>query len=114
MSTNIYDSANQIEREIRQLPEFLALKEAFELVKQNEETFELFKQFQEMQMNLHQKQMEGLEISEEDVTQAQEIAEKVQASLLISDLMAKEQAFSIVVNDLNRIIMKPVQEIYEG
>ena len=114
MSTNIYDSANQIEREIRQLPEFLALKEAFELVKQNEETFELFKQFQEMQMNFHQKQMEGLEISEEDVTQAQEIAEKVQASLLISDLMTKEQAFSIVVNDLNRIIMKPVQEIYEG
>ena len=30
--SNIYDSANQIEREIRELPEFKALKEAYEKV----------------------------------------------------------------------------------
>lgn len=35
--SNIYDSANQIEREIRELPEFKALKEAYEKVQANEE-----------------------------------------------------------------------------
>ncbi len=41
--SNIYDSANQIEREIRELPEFKALKEAYEKVQANEEAHKLFK-----------------------------------------------------------------------
>lgn len=49
--SNIYDSANQIEREIRELPEFKALKEAYEKVQANEEAHKLFKDFQAMQSN---------------------------------------------------------------
>ncbi|MGX6971320.1 YlbF family regulator [Vagococcus bubulae] len=112
MSNNIYDSANQIEREIRQMDEFLALSEAFDAVKANEEAFELFKAFQELQMTLQQKQMQGEEFSDEDAQKAQEMAEKVQEEALIQDLMQKEQAFSMIVNDLNRIIMQPVQDLY--
>ena len=33
MTVNIYDSANQIEREIRQLPEFEELKATYEAIK---------------------------------------------------------------------------------
>lgn len=112
MTVNIYDSANQIEREIRQLPEFLALKEAFDVVKADEEAYALFKQFQNLQVELQQKQMQGEEFSDEDAQQAQELAGKVQESGLINDLMTKEQTFSMIVNDLNRIIMKPIQELY--
>ena len=43
--SNIYDSANQIEREIRELPEFKALEEAYAKVKANEEAHQLFKDF---------------------------------------------------------------------
>lgn len=113
MTANIYDSANQIEREIRQMDEFIALKEAFDAMKKEEESFNLFQSFQELQMELQQKQMQGLELSEEDVLQAQEMAAKVQEAEVIQDLMQKEQTFSMIVNDLNRIIMKPVQELYQ-
>ncbi|MDF0479278.1 YlbF family regulator [Vagococcus sp. PNs007] len=112
MTVNIYDSANQIEKEIRELPEFLALKEAFEGVKADEATFKLFKEFQTLQMELQQKQMQGQEFSEDDAKLAQELAEKVQESDLINELMTKEQAFSMIINDLNRVIMKPIQELY--
>ncbi|MGY3703634.1 hypothetical protein BW731_06635 [Vagococcus martis] len=112
MSNNIYDSANQIEREIRQMDEFLALSSAFDAVKADQEAFELFKAFQELQMTLQQKQMQGEEFSDEDAQKAQEMAEKVQGEALIQDLMQKEQAFSMIVNDLNRIIMQPVQDLY--
>ena len=44
--SNIYDSANQIEREIRELQEFKALEEAYAKVKANEEAHRLFKDFQ--------------------------------------------------------------------
>ncbi|MGO3732404.1 MAG: YlbF family regulator [Vagococcus sp.] len=112
MSQNIYDSANQIEREIRQMDEFKALELAFATMKEDEAAFDLFKNFQALQMELQQKQMQGLEFSEEDAQQAQEMAEKVQQAEVIQDLMQKEQAFSMIVNDLNRIIMQPVQELY--
>ena len=52
--SNIYDSANQIEREIRELPEFKALKEAYEKVQANEEAHKLFKDFQAMQIELQE------------------------------------------------------------
>jgi len=109
MTVNIYDSANQIEREIRDLPEFTALQAAFAAVKENTESFELFRGFQGLQQNLQQKQMAGEEFSEEDAQQAQEFAVKVQADELINDLMLKEQTFSVIINDLNQIIMKPIQ-----
>lgn len=112
MTVNIYDSANQIEREIREMPEFLALKEAFDKVKASNEDFTLFKEFQQLQVELQQKQMQGEDFTDEDAKQAQALAEKVQGSDLINDLMTKEQSFSTIINDLNRIIMTPIQELY--
>jgi cell fate (sporulation/competence/biofilm development) regulator YlbF (YheA/YmcA/DUF963 family) len=82
-------------------------------MKAETESFELFKQFQELQIDLQQKQMQGIEFSEEDAKQAQEMAMKVQETAVIQELMQKEQAFSMIINDLNRIIMKPVQELYD-
>lgn len=114
MTVNIYDSANQIEKEIRELPEFIALKEAFGAVKASETDFELFKKFQNLQVELQEKQMQGLDFTDEDAASAQTLAEEVQKSELINDLMAKEQTFSTIVNDLNRIIMTPIQELYAG
>ncbi len=60
------------------------------------------------------KQMRGEDFSDEDASQAQALAEKVQQEELINELMVKEQAFSVIINDLNRIIMTPIRELYEG
>ena len=110
--SNIYDSANQIEREIRELPEFKALKEAYEKVQANEEAHKLFKDFQAMQIELQEKQMSGQEFSDEDAMKAQEMAVKTQSEEVINDFMQKEQGFSTIINDLNRIIMTPVRDLY--
>ena len=41
--SNIYDTANQIERELRELDEFKALQAAYEEVKADEAAYTLFK-----------------------------------------------------------------------
>lgn len=112
--SNIYDSANQIEREIRTLPEFLSLKEAFEQVKAEPEAYQLFQDFQALQMELQEKTMKGEEFSEEDAKNAQEMAEKVQSQAVINELMQKEQTFSLIMNDLNKIIMTPIRDLYSN
>ncbi|KAF1303362.1 MULTISPECIES: YlbF family regulator [Enterococcus] len=109
---NIYDTANQLEKEIRESEHFGELRASFDRLKENEEAFALFKEFQTLQQELQTKMMAGEEVSEEDAQRAQAMAERVQKEELINQLMQKEQAFSTVVNDLNRIIMGPVRELY--
>ncbi|MGY3765512.1 YlbF family regulator [Vagococcus vulneris] len=113
MTVNIYDTANQLEKEIRETEEYKALQLAFTNMKADGAVYELFKEFQMLQMTLQQKQMQGMEISDEDIAASQEMAERVKESGLIQELMEKEQAFSAVINDLNRVIMAPVQELYQ-
>ncbi|MBO1308735.1 YlbF family regulator [Enterococcus sp. 669A] len=112
--TNIYDTANGLEREIRELPEFKALEEAFAELKKNDEAYTAFKEFQAFQQTLQEKQMRGEDFSDEDAVNAQELATKVQEEPSINELMDKEQKFSLVINDLNRIIMTPIRDLYEG
>jgi len=38
----------------------------------------------------------------------------VQGEAGIAELMEAEQAFSLLVNDMNKIVMAPVRELYEG
>lgn len=110
--TNIYDTANQIEQELRTLPEFIALQAAHQAVEDNADSSALFKEFMDLQQTLHDKQMTGEQFSDEDASSAQKISERVQADTLIAAMMEKEHAFSVIVDDLNRIIMTPVRELY--
>ncbi|MGX7199820.1 YlbF family regulator [Enterococcus nangangensis] len=110
--TNIYDTAHQLERELRDTPEFKTLKEAHEKVTANKESNELFEEFRAFQMMLQEKQMTGAQFSDEDISRGNDLSTRVQADELIAGMMEKERAFSIIVNDLNGIIMAPVSELY--
>lgn len=112
--SNIYDTANQLEREIREMQQFQALTESFNKLKADEAAYAIFKEFQDFQMSMQQKMSEGQEMTDEDAQRAQALAEKVQQDALIIDLMQTEQTFSVALNDVNRIIMTPLRELYEG
>ena len=114
MSINIYDSANQMEREIRELPEFIALQTAFKNMQANEEVYSTFKEFQLLQQSLQMKQMTGEEFADEEIAKAKELTEKMQGYDLVTEMMVKEQAFSTILEDIQKIITKPVQELYAG
>jgi cell fate (sporulation/competence/biofilm development) regulator YlbF (YheA/YmcA/DUF963 family) len=110
--TNVYDTANQMEREIRGLQQFKDLIAAKEAIASKPESQKLFSEFQEMQFSLQQKMQTGEMPDEDDQTKIQDISKRVQEDSLIAVLLEKEQAFSIIMNDLNKIIMAPIEEIY--
>jgi len=113
MAVNIYDTANQLEQELRGTKEFKALQTAYEQMHANESAFSLFKDFQEIQMQLSQKQMNGEELSDDEVKKAHDLADKVGNVDEIKALMAQERGLNQLMNDLNQIITKPVQELYQ-
>lgn len=113
MSVNIYDTANQMEREMREIGEYTALKEAYEKVGTDEEAGAILKDFQDMQQMIYTKQQMGQDVSEEEIENAQAISEKMTENELTAGLMEKERALNQVITDINGIIMKPIQEIYQ-
>lgn len=113
MTVNVYDQANALESALRESEEFQNMKEFYGKVNENPESKELFEEFREIQTNLQQKQMQGEEILEEEVQKAQKSAEDIEKDENIKSLMEAEQSMSQLIQDLNKVIMKPIEELYE-
>ncbi|GGE72965.1 YlbF family regulator [Priestia taiwanensis] len=112
MATNIHDIAYTLQHALKENEDFIALQEQYEKVFANEETKVLFEEFRNMQMELQQKMMQGEQLSEEDNEKAQAIVTRVQQDVNISALMQAEQRVNMLVMDLNKIIMQPLETLY--
>lgn len=114
MAVNIYNDINKLEATFRQTDEYAALAQAIGEVKADEEALKLFQSFREIQMNLQQKQMSGEEIGGEELEYAQKTAQLAQHNPKIAAMLQAEMQLSRIVEEVNRILMKPVQDLYEG
>lgn len=113
-TNNIYDTANQLERDIRALPAFAQLKEAFNAIQANEASSALFDEFRQTSQDLQMKQMSGEQPGEAEMESLQALFARVSEDEAIKQLMDSEQQLSQVMEDINRIITRPLQEIYES
>jgi cell fate (sporulation/competence/biofilm development) regulator YlbF (YheA/YmcA/DUF963 family) len=109
---NIYDSAYDLEKAIRESDEFKGLKEAYDKVMEDESAKKMFENFRDTQLQLQEKQMQGQELTEEEVEKAKSVVELVQQHPDISSLMEQEQRLNVLINDVSRIITKPLEELY--
>jgi cell fate (sporulation/competence/biofilm development) regulator YlbF (YheA/YmcA/DUF963 family) len=112
MSVNLHDAAYALEKAIRQSDEYKQLQQMYHEVNSDPTAKNMFEQFRQIQMNLQQKQMMGQEISEQEVQQAQSKVAVVQQNEKIARLMQAEQRMSMIIGELNQLIMKPLEELY--
>ncbi|MDQ0351659.1 cell fate (sporulation/competence/biofilm development) regulator YlbF (YheA/YmcA/DUF963 family) [Alkalibacillus filiformis] len=110
--SNLYDLAYDLEKGLRESEEFQGLKNAYEKVMNDPSTKQMFDNFRDTQLNLQQKQMQGEEISEEEVNKAKQVVELVQQNEDISHLMEEEQRLNTVIGDISKIITKPLEDLY--
>ncbi|MFP7479604.1 YlbF family regulator [Terribacillus saccharophilus] len=109
---NMYDHAYDLEKAIRESEEFKGLKAAYDTVMNDASSKQMFENFRNIQLELQQKQMQGQEITEEEVQKAQSVVQVVQQNEQIAKLMEQEQRLNIAINDISRIITKPLEELY--
>ncbi|MBM7571440.1 YlbF family regulator [Aquibacillus albus] len=109
---NIHDSAYDLEKAIRNSDEFQELKSAYDKVMSDDSAKKMFEDFRNVQIELQQKQMQGQEISDEEVEKAKSVVELVQQHEEISKLMEQEQRLNMLINDVSKIITKPLEELY--
>lgn len=114
MAVNLHDAAYDLERAIRNSNEFNDLKKMYDAVNADEAARRMFENFRSIQMQLQQKQMMGEDITQEEVEHAQKTVALVQQHDTIGRLMEAEQRMSVIINELNQIIMKPLEELYSA
>ncbi|MBU8683071.1 YlbF family regulator [Bacillus haynesii] len=112
MTVNLHDSAYDLEQALRQSDEYSRLKNLYDEVNGDPSAKKMFDNFRDIQLNLQQKQMNGEDITQEEVEQAQKSVALVQQHEKISQLMEAEQRMSMLIAELNKIIMKPLEELY--
>jgi len=112
VNANLYDYAYELEKAMRSSEEFSYLLQMYKAVNSDAEASSMFAEFRQVQMDLQQKQMEGQNITETEVMKAQEIANRVQQNEKVTKLMEAEQRMSMTITELNKIIMKPLDELY--
>ncbi|KFN01781.1 YlbF/YmcA family competence regulator [Bacillus clarus] len=114
MTKNIHDVAYELQKTIAENEDFQTLKASYAEVQADAESKKLFEEFRTIQIGLQQKMMQGQELTEEDNKKAQEVVVLIQQDAKITKLMETEQRLNVVIGDINKIIMKPLEELYSA
>ena len=109
--SNIYDSANELSRGLRELPEYKAVKEAKDAIAADAEASKIFTDYlafqQEIQVMVQTGQMPDASFQEK----MQSFSKQIQENALLSDFFAKQQQLSIYLSDIEKIVFEPVSEL---
>ncbi|HFI0236997.1 TPA: YlbF/YmcA family competence regulator [Streptococcus suis] len=111
MSTNIYDIANELERAIRNLPEYKAVEVVKVTVEGNPEAKEILESYIAFQKGVQEKLQSGDIPTEEDQKTMLDFNKKVQGNPLLVEYFSKQQQLATYVADLERIIFQPLNEL---
>ncbi|MDK6234196.1 YlbF family regulator [Aerococcus sanguinicola] len=110
---NIYDTINQLEREVRAHEDYQGLKNAMEAVVKDEEAFALYNKFRQLQVDVQTKMQLGNEISQEEIKEAQDLEKEMGANETISKLLQAEKQLNQLVEEINKVVTEPIYEVYQ-
>lgn len=113
---NIYDTANQLQADLRQIKEYKELQAAFAALKEDKEAYAVFQELRKAQDELQKRQQAGslADIKPEEAKKMHEIGQKAASFDAVKRLMEKERALSVVVDDIEQALFKPITELYES
>lgn len=114
MTVNIYDDLNKLEATFRKTAEFAEVEQAVDEVKADNESLTLFKNFRKIQLTLQEKQAKGEDLLAEELEYAQKTAQLAQQNAKIMKMLEAEMKLSGLIEEVNRVLMKPVQNLYEA
>ncbi|EHI69525.1 YlbF/YmcA family competence regulator [Streptococcus ictaluri] len=111
MSQEIYDYANKLERAIRALPEYQKVLTEKEAIKSDTQASQLFDEFIAMQKKLRNLMQTGQMPSQEEQAAIQNLSQKMEANSMLKSYFDAQQALSVYVSDMERIIFGPLKEL---
>lgn len=111
MSENIYDTANQLERQIRNLPAYQAVLTAKKAIEADAETKTLFDEYRNLQGVLQTLLQRGEMPDATMQERLQSYQEKVTSNERLAAYFHHQEALSVYINDLEKLIFSPLSDL---
>ena len=108
--SNIYDSANELSRGLRELPEYKAVKVAKDAIQADEQASKIFADYLAFQQEIQVMAQTG-QMPDAFQEKMQSFSKQIQENALLSDFFAKQQQLSIYLSDIEKIVFEPVSEL---
>lgn len=105
---NVYDEANNLARALKESSEYKNFLAAKEKLEENPEKFEMAKDYLRKQMEIQSFQMLGNELSEEQITSYNAIANTIMGIPEIAEFFQAQMYFSVIFQDITDIMAKAV------
>lgn len=112
MTINIYDTINQLEKELQLTDEYKKLEESHQAVMADKEAKEIWDTFRQYQRTLQEKQRVGEEMSPEDLEKFQDLSTRMADNSLTMAFIAAERNVHQIFLDVNRALEKPILKFY--
>ena len=101
---NVYDQAHNLARAIKESEEFKQYDYLKKVIDQKEDLSKMVKDFQAKQFEMQAKQMMGEEVGPEMMQGIQELYQIIMTDPTASQYMQAEMRFSLMMNDVYKIL----------
>lgn len=108
---NVYDTANQLAKEIRQSTEFIQYKKIKESIEANIEFKQKIDEFEKLRYDIQVLAMKGEEVAQEKNQKLQEMYTILIQNKEIKEYFDLEVKFNVMLADVNKIIAESVQDV---
>ena len=109
--SNIYDSANELSRGLRELPEYKAVKEAKDAIQADAEANKIFEDYIAFQQEIQFMAQTGKMPDASFQGKMDSISKQIEGNDLVSSFFNKQQQLSIYLSDIERIVFEPISEL---
>lgn len=111
---NVYDIAHELSAALKETEEFNSVRKLYVEVKQDNTAKDILENFRNIQLELQQKQMENIQISEEEIAEAHRLFELAQENEKLSQLLEAEKKIGEMIQEINRTMTKPLEDLYNA
>ena len=112
MSANIFEAAMYFEKVFRESNEYKSLQRLCKELNKDPQAKQIFNQMNHLNSQLQQKQMMGQEIRQQEMAALQNMETAAQQNEKIKRLMEADYRVNMLMMELNKIISKPLEELY--
>ncbi len=108
---NIYDSAHALVKAIRSSPEYKSFKAVQEKLQEDSNAKKMLTDLRQMQWNVQKQKISGIEPAPGQEEKLSRLLEVVNLNLVVKEYLEAEYRFSIILNDIQKIIGEAMQDI---
>ncbi len=101
---SLFEKAKELGNQIKETQEYQELERAGESLKQDQEAQQLIQEVQEVQNNIEFSQKAGVEPSEEQTNNFNQLREKMMSNLTVRNYMKAQEDFNNFMKQVNEAI----------